>query len=120
MTDPSQDHQQGVSRAYRVQREAAFLPLRAYGALSFTQKGDPAEGTLETSYRLHLMDLTTHRLVPHLLGVAGLSCDHLACEMVMLNSLAAGYMVEMGWANDHSSTLATDLLEERGFAIERH
>jgi len=116
VTEQRDDHGAN-SRAYRTHLDAVHAPLQAYGALSFTAKGVQSEGTRETAYRLHLMDMATHRLVPHLLGVSARDCDHLACELVMVNSLAAGYMIEMGWAGEHSSRLAHQLLEENGFGV---
>ena len=117
MSEESRENQSADNRASRVHLAAAHMPLTAYGSLSFTQRKNEANDAWETTYRLHLMDITSHRLVPHLLGVSGGECDHLACEMVMLNSLTAGYMVTMGWRNDHSTQLAVGLLAEQGYEI---
>lgn len=93
---------------------------RAVGfvSLSAATSEDNLGGGRETTYRMHIKDQTTNRMVPHLLGVSERGCAHMACEMVMLNSLCAGYMVEMGWSNDHSQQYALDLLRATGHDIQ--
>jgi hypothetical protein len=95
---------------YRTEyrRQVGFVSLSA------TTSEDNLGGGRETTYRMHVKDLATNRMVPHLLGVAERGCEHMACEMVMLNSLVAGYMVEMGWSNDHSQQYALELLRANG------
>jgi len=103
-----------AARAQHVHLLTAHRRLAGYASLSATTTIGDDDGDRETTYRLHLMDLTSRRMVPHLLGVSDRGCDHMACEMVMLNSLTAGYMVEMGWSNDHSAQYAVDLLRANG------
>lgn len=108
------DKADSVSREYQTHLQAAHMHLSAYGSLSFTRRVDEVTGHMETAYRLHLMDLTSYRLVPHLLGVTERDCDHLACEMVLLNAYCAGYMMESGRGCDHASQRAMQMLHENG------
>lgn len=114
LSDNDHSESTAADRAMRVHLTNAHRRLVGYASLSATTTEGEADGDRETTYRLHLMDLTSRRMVPHLLGVSERGCDHMACEMVMLNSLTAGYMVEMGWSNDHSSQYAVDLLRANG------
>lgn len=103
-----------AGRVLRVHTSAQHRRSVGFVALSASTSLDETEGGRETVYRMHTMDMTTRRMIPHLLGVSDRGCEHIACEMVMLNSLAAGYMVEMGWSNDHSQQYAVDLLRANG------
>lgn len=114
LTDHDYSGTTADARALRLHMETAHRRLVGYASLSATTTVGHAEDDRETTYRLHLMDITSRRMVPHLLGVSERGCDHMACEMVMLNSLTAGYMVEMGWSNDHSVQHAVDLLRANG------
>lgn len=121
MTSADHNEHAAESRALRVHQDASHRRLAGYASLSATTTVSyESEGDRETTYRLHVMDLATRRMVPHLLGMSERGCDHIACEMVMLNSLTAGYMVEMGWSNDHSNQYALDLLRQNGGVVEFH
>lgn len=106
------------TRALTVHQLAAHRRLVSYAGLSATTTESSDGGGRETAYRLHLMDMASRRMKPHLLGVSERGCDHLACDMVLLNSLLAGYMVEMGWANEHSNQYALALLNQNGYNID--
>ena len=115
MTSADHNEHAAESRALRVHQNDSHRRLVGYFSLSATTTaGYESEDDRESTYRLHVMDLATRRMVPHLLGVSDRGCDHMACELVMLNSLAAGYAVEMGWSNDHSNQYALDLLRANG------
>lgn len=111
--DSAMAAQQAEDMRYRLEyrRSVGFVSLSA------ATTEDNHGGGRETTYRMHIKDNATNRMVPHLLGVAERGCEHMACEMVMLNSLVAGYMVEMGWANDHSQQYALDLLRASGHEL---
>lgn len=99
------------ARADSVRYSASHRKLIRYTGLSATTTVDyETEGNRETAYRLHTMDMATRRLIPHLLGISLMDCDHLACEMVELNSLTAGYLIEFGHSMEHASDLAKSLL----------
>lgn len=108
---------QDEEAAVNVHYQAAHRRLVAYGALSYSLTEASDNGGLESTYRLHKMDMASRRLVPFLLDTTERTCAHMACDMVLLNSLCAGYMVESGLGNDHSSQLAYDLLKQQGMSV---
>jgi len=107
-------------RALRAHTLSHNRRLISYASLSWTLTLDSEDQGLEGVYRMHVMDLASRRLVPHLLGSLERDCDHLGCDLVLLNSLAAGYAVETGIAIRHSQERAEDLLREQLGAEHGH
>lgn len=108
---------QEQERAVNVHYQAAHRRLVAYGSLSYTLTEASDNGGLESAYRLHTMDMASRRLVPFLMDTTERTCAHIACDLVLLNSYAAGHMVQAGLANEHSNQLARDLLADQGLHL---
>lgn len=105
------------SRELSVATDAQYRRLGAYLSLSASTTIGEVDGGRETTYRLYTMDLATHRLRPEWIGSSSDECDHLGCTAVLLNSFAAGHLVESGRAGEHSNILAKAMLDAQGFDV---
>lgn len=112
MTNPLQTEASEAAVQTNASLQSSHMRLVRHVTLSAATFYDDVSGHRETTYRLHKMDMTTRRLVPHLLGISADNCDHIGCTMVMLNSEAAGWLAAQGLLNEHSSQLAVALLDE--------
>lgn len=117
MPDARQDSAVADQTAEDMRYRLEYRRSVGFVSLSAATTEDNHGGGRETTYRMHVKDMATNRMVPHLLGVSDRGCDHVACEMVMLNSLVAGYMMEMGWSNDHSQSYALEIVRALGHTI---
>jgi|SRR3990170_2191604 len=102
-----------LPEAYRA-RATAAARTRRYMSLSFTRVGSDDGLQQEETYRLHTLDLATHRLVPYLLGVMEGGCSHDVCSLMQLNALAAEYAQGAGWSSNHAPEQALWLQGELG------
>jgi len=102
-----------LPEAYQSRALAAPRVTR-YVSLSFTRVQSDDRLQQEETYRLHTLDLATHRLVPYLLGVMEGGCSHDICSLMQLNALAAEYARDAGWSSNHAPEQALWLQGELG------
>jgi len=102
-----------LPEAYQARALDAARVTR-YVSLSFTRVQSDDRTQQEETYRLHTLDLTTHRLVPYLLGVMEGGCEHDVCSLMQLNAIAAEYARDAGWSSKHAPEQALFIQGELG------
>lgn len=87
-------------------------------SLSFTRAaGEEGDPLIET-YRMHTLDLASHRVIPTLLAVTEGGCDHDACSMMNLNAYAADYAREVGWGMGHAAENALEIAGQLSLGLD--